>query len=215
MPKIYLLRHAQSQANLHGILAGPDNSINLSNEGIKQSKIATKSLKSIDFSKIYTSPITRCIQTIEPLLRVRPTLSYQEHINLSEMDYGDWNGKKLTTLSKKSDWQTIQSKPSKFKFPNGESFVQLRKRVQDFLDEVERDSGPLLVVSHGDVIKMFLACTLDQPTDNFQRFAISPASLSIIEYDNKNKSISTTNQRISKETMLMRVSKFLPGGENG
>ena len=215
MPKIYLLRHAQSDANLQGILAGPDNTVNLSTQGIKQSKIAAKHLKSIEFTKIYCSPITRCIQTIQPLLKARPNMVYQEHENLVEMDYGDWNGKKLATLSRKNEWKVIQSNPSKFKFPNGESFLQLRKRVQDFLNEVLGDSGPILVVSHGDVIKMFLACTLDQPTDNFQRFAISPASLSVIDYEKKSKSISVTNQRISKETILMRVSKFLPGGENG
>lgn len=215
MPKIYLLRHAESEANLHGILAGPDNSVKLSTKGIKQSKIAAKNLKRIEFSRIYSSPITRCIQTIEPLLRIHPTMSFHEHSNLIEMDYGDWNGKKLAELSKKSDWKIIQNNPAKFKFPNGESFLQLQKRVQNFLDEIIGDSGPILVVSHGDVIKMFLSCTLEQPIDNFQRFAISPASLSVIDYNKKSKSIWVTNQSISKETMLMRVSKNLLGGENG
>ena len=214
MPKIYLLRHAQSEANLQGILAGPDNSVDLSAAGFKQSKVAAKYLKAIEFTKIYSSPINRCYQTIEPLLKIRPDIGFQTHNNLSEMDYGNWNGKKLDLLAKKAEWKIIQRTPSKFRFPDGESFNQLRKRVQSFLDEIVDESGPILVVSHGDVIKMFLSCTLDQRTDNFQRFAISPASLSIIEYGAKNKSVSTTNQRISKESIAMRFSKFLPGGEN-
>lgn len=214
MPKIYLLRHAQSEANLQGILAGPDNSVNLTIEGFKQSKVAAKHLKTIEFTKIYSSPITRCYQTVEPLLKFRPDISFHTHDNLSEMDYGNWNGKKLASLAKKSEWKIIQKNPSKFRFPNGESFNQLRKRVQNFLNEVMDEPGPILIVSHGDVIKMFLTCTLDQQTDNFQRFAISPSSLSIIEYGKLIRTVSTTNQRISKESIAMRLSKFLPGGEN-
>jgi broad specificity phosphatase PhoE len=52
MPKIYLLRHAQSEANEQGILAGPDNSVRLSVKGLKQSKNAKKHLQKIEFSKI-------------------------------------------------------------------------------------------------------------------------------------------------------------------
>ena len=214
MPKIYLLRHAQSEANLQGILAGPDNSVNLTKQGFQQSKIVAKHLKTIEFTKIFSSPINRCYQTVEPLLKFRPDITFQTHNNLSEMDYGNWNGKKLDSLAKKAEWKIIQKTPSKFRFPKGESFTQLRKRVQNFLDEIVDEPGPILVVSHGDVINMFLTCTLDQHTDNFQRFAISPSSLSIIEYGTKNKSVSTTNQRISKQSIAMKFSKFLPGGEN-
>lgn len=214
MPKIYLLRHAQSQANIDGILAGPDNSVNLTVQGFQQSKIAAKHLRKIEFTKIFSSPISRCYQTVEPLLKSRPDIGFHTHNNLSEMDYGSWNGKKLDSLAKKAEWKIIQKTPSKFIFPKGESFNQLRKRVQNFLDEIIDDPGPILVVSHGDVIKMFLACTLEQKTDNFQKFSISPSSLSIIEYGRSSKNVIATNQRISKESVARRFSKFLPGGEN-
>jgi broad specificity phosphatase PhoE len=130
------------------------------------------------------------------------------------MNYGSWNGKALQDLSKKRDWQKIQEAPSKFTFPDGESFNQLRKRVSSFLTDIEGKDGPILIVSHGDVIKMILACTLGLPTDKFQKFVVAPASISIINYDYGNRSVISLNQRIDRYSIKNRFSSFLLGGEN-
>ena len=214
MPKVYLLRHGQSEANVRGILAGPDNSVNLSDKGVRESRIVSKHLQKIEFTQIYTSPISRCIQTINSLISAKPQIPLLIEERIAEMNYGDWNGKELKALSKKREWKSIQNQPSKFKFPQGESFLQLRKRVQSFLTEIERVPGPVLVVSHGDVIKMMLTCTLDLSTDNFQKFLIQPASVSIINYESKVKNVIASNQRMGKSTLREKFGTVLLGGEN-
>ena len=214
MPQLYLLRHAQSEANLRGVLAGPDNSVNLSDKGRKQSVKVSKHLQNINFQEIHCSPISRCLQTIQPLLSSKPTIQVVQEVKIQEMNYGQWNGKDLKALSKKRDWQSIQSSPSKFTFPDGESFNQLRRRVSSFLTEISDKDGPLLVVSHGDVIKMMLACTLDLPTDKFQNFVIEPASISIVYYGSKAKNIISVNQKIEKGSARDKFTSFLLGGDN-
>lgn len=214
MPQLYLLRHAQSEANLRGVLAGPDNSVNLSDRGRKQSVKVSKHLQNINFQEIYCSPISRCLQTIQPLLGSKPRIQVVQEVKIQEMNYGQWNGKDLKALSKKRDWQSIQRSPSKFTFPDGESFNQLRRRVSSFLTEISDKDGPLLVVSHGDVIKMMLACTLDLPTDKFQNFVIEPASISIVHYGSNAKNIISVNQKIEKGSARERFSSFLLGGDN-
>ena len=214
MPQLYLLRHAQSEANLRGVLAGPDNSVNLSDEGRKQSVKVSKHLQNINFQEIYCSPISRCLQTIQPLLGSMPRIQVVQEVKIQEMNYGQWNGKDLKALSKKRDWQSIQSAPSKFTFPDGESFNQLRRRVSSFLSEISDKDGPLLVVSHGDVIKMMLACTLDLPTDKFQNFVIEPASISIVHYGSNVKNIISVNQKIEKGSARDKFTSFLLGGDN-
>lgn len=214
MPQLYLLRHAQSEANQSGILAGPDNSVNLSDKGRNQSLKVSKHLKNIDFREIYCSPITRCIQTIEPFLGSRKEIPLIHEERIKEMNYGSWNGKLLEELSKKRDWQKIQKAPSKFTFPDGESFNQLRKRVSSFLTDIEGKDGSILIVSHGDVIKMILACTLSLPTDKFQNFVITPASISIVNYGHRNRSVISLNQKIERYSAKKRFSSFLLGGEN-
>lgn len=214
MPKVYLLRHGQSEANVRGILAGPDNSVNLSEKGRRESRIVSKHLQKIEFTHIYSSPISRCLQTIDPLTSAKPQIPLLLEERIQEMNYGDWNGKDLKSLSKKREWKSIQNQPSKFKFPQGESFTQLRKRVQSFLNEVESKTGPILVVSHGDVIKMILTCTLELSTDNFQKFLIQPASISIINYESKVRNLIISNQRLGKSSLREKFGAVLLGGEN-
>jgi len=199
---------------VRGILAGPDNSVKLSEKGRRESRIVSKHLQKIEFTHIYSSPISRCLQTVDPLTSAKPQIPLLLEERIQEMNYGDWNGKDLKSLSKKREWKSIQNQPSKFKFPQGESFTQLRKRVQSFLNEIASKTGPILVVSHGDVIKMMLTCTLGLSTDNFQKFVIQPASISIIEYDDKTKNLIATNQRPGKNIFRKKLETVLLGGEN-
>ena len=199
---------------MRGILAGPDNSVKLSEKGRRESRIVSKHLQKIEFTHIYSSPISRCLQTVDPLTSAKPQIPLLLEERIQEMNYGDWNGKDLKSLSKKREWKSIQNQPSKFKFPQGESFTQLRKRVQSFLNEVESKTGPILVVSHGDVIKMILTCTLELSTDNFQRFLIQPASISIINYESKVRNLIISNQRLGKSSLREKFGAVLLGGEN-
>jgi broad specificity phosphatase PhoE len=74
--------------------------------------------------------------------------------------------------------------------------------------------GPILIVSHGDIIKMALTITLDLPLNKFQNFVIAPASISIIDYSQKSKSVISTNQRITEAGIISKASKFILGGES-
>jgi broad specificity phosphatase PhoE len=214
MPQIYLLRHAESEANAGGILAGRDYSVNLTAKGYKDSRKIKSRLAKIDFTRVYSSPITRCVQTITPFLDSYPRIDVTLTESLIEMDYGIWSGKKLAALSKKKEWSLIQNRPAEFTFPNGEGFQEMRKRVKSFLNSMIDADGPILIVSHGDIIKMALTITLDLPLNRFQNFVVAPASISIIDYSQKSKSVISTNQRIAEVGIISRASKFILGGES-
>ncbi len=214
MPQLYLLRHAESEANAKGVLAGRDNSVNLTTKGMKDSRHLKSRLAKIEFRSIYSSPITRCLQTITPYLESQSKVDLKISDSLIEMDYGNWSGKRLSVLSKKKEWRLIQDQPSEFTFPNGESFQQMRRRVKRFMNSLNDEEGPILLVSHGDVIKMALAITLDLPLNKFQNFTISPASVSLVHYSESIKSIISTNQRAVEKRLVSRASRFILGGES-
>jgi broad specificity phosphatase PhoE len=214
MPQIYLLRHAESEANARGILAGRDYSVNLTAKGFKDSRKIKSKLAKIDFTRVYSSPITRCVQTVTPYLDSNPRIDVTLTESLIEMDYGAWSGKKLSSLSKKKEWSLIQKRPAEFTFPNGEGFQEMRKRVKSFLNSMIDADGPILIVSHGDIIKMALTITLDLPLNKFQNFVVAPASISIIDYSQRSKSVISTNQRITDAGIISRASKFILGGES-
>ena len=62
---IIFLRHGQAENNTKKILAGRSPGVNLTETGIKQAEQAGLMLKSMNISKIYSSPIDRALQTAE------------------------------------------------------------------------------------------------------------------------------------------------------
>ena len=212
MPIVYLLRHAQSVANTKGILAGQDDSVELSKDGFKQSKELANYLLTLKVSQVYCSPLTRCVQTITPFMKANPKIEFQIEPELIEMNYGDWSGKKLRTLSKDKRWKNVQNKPSTFTFPQGESFRQMRRRVEGLIKDLSAQKGPILLVTHGDIIKMFLAASLGLPIDKFQSFVAEPASISTISIGKSSNSIIQSNYKIKSSNMSDFESNVLGGG---
>jgi probable phosphoglycerate mutase len=177
---IYLLRHGHSTANAKSVLAGRDFKVSLSSTGKKQALAVQAELSSKVFAKIYSSPLPRCIQTLEPLAT---SLNKEIEIldGVIEMEYGDWSGKKLALLSRTKLWKSIQTRPSLVRFPNGESFLEMQNRALEAVRSIALPGQTILLSSHGDVIKAIVAGFVGLNLDNFQSLAIDPASISIID----------------------------------
>ena len=176
---IYLLRHAHSTANSAGVLAGRDGSVLLSDRGEKEAQLLAAVLKKGNFSQVVSSPMIRCQQTIAPYL----ALSEQElqiDDRLNEMEYGNWSGRRLAQLSRKKLWSVIQSRPSLMRFPEGESFLEMSARANQAVIDLSSAQGNLLLVSHGDVIKAIVASQLGLSIDHLQKFAVDPASITVL-----------------------------------
>ena len=141
MPIIYLLRHAQSLANTRGILAGQDNSVELSKKGVKEAKEIVGYLESLKITQIYCSPLTRCLQTITPYMTRNPNTAFVVEPRLIEMNYGEWSGRKLTGLARDPRWKQVLTKPSTFTFPEGEGFKKMRSRVDQLLADLAVEKG--------------------------------------------------------------------------
>ena len=212
MPIIYLLRHAQSVANTKGILAGQDDSVELSKTGFNQAKSLTSYLLAVKFSKVYSSPLTRCIQTITPFMEKNSKIDFQVENRVIEMNYGKWSGHKLATLSKNPKWKQVQNNPAGFTFPQGESFKSMRKRVDLALDDLKSMKGPILVVTHGDIIKMAIASSLGLPINRFQSFVVEPASLTIINLEKSGATILQSNFKVSQSVISRFGSNQIGGG---
>jgi len=214
MPIIYLLRHAQSMANVKGILAGQDDSVELSKEGFKQAQALIPYLKSINFSQVYSSPMTRCLQTVTPFMGKNQDLKFEVDKRIIEMNYGDWSGKTLSKLSKDKKWRSVQTKPSTFTFPGGESFKIMRKRVDMTLKDLSGKKGPILVITHGDIIKMMITSCLDLPIDRFQSFVAEPASLTIINLEKSKSTILQSNYKLAVNGIRKFKSNQIGGGNS-
>lgn len=183
MTLIYLLRHCESSANQDGVLAGRTAKIGLSRQGARQANKLAAALHRESFTKIYVSPLQRCVETIDPFLKKSRRRATSEPLFL-EMNYGKWSGRKLSELRRERLWKLIQKKPSSVKFPSGESFLSAERRIRRGLNKVARANpkGKVLVVSHGDPIKIAVQLALKGNLDLFQRIVIDPGSVTIMEW---------------------------------
>jgi probable phosphomutase (TIGR03848 family) len=197
MTTFLLLRHAHSVANKAGILAGQLEGIGLSKDGIAQVNKLTSSFENLKIDRIISSPMQRCLETVEGIARSkRKRISIDER--LIEMNYGSWSGKKLSKLSRMKEWKVIQTKPSAFRFPQGESFKELEERIESLLKDLTRKypKETILIITHGDIVKIAASLTVGSGLDNFQKFAVDPCSLTTLSWGSKARMLLTFNQKI-------------------
>ncbi|MEI6039480.1 MAG: histidine phosphatase family protein [Actinomycetes bacterium] len=194
---IYLLRHAHSQANGRGILAGQKPGIKLSAQGRKQAKDLIGILETLKIEDVQLSPLERCRETIAPFIERHLDLPVSVNPSFIEMHYGEWSGEKLALLSRKSLWRTIQKSPSAVRFPAGESFLEMSSRAIEGIESLRNDNKVHLVVSHGDVIRVILNHYLGSHLDTFQRLAIDPGSISSLVFNGEHVSIQRINSTAS------------------
>jgi len=220
---VILLRHAHSVANEKGILAGRASGVSLSTKGIEQAALLSSRLGNARFKDIRISPLERCLATIEPWLQSQDAALRKKILidpNISEVDYGDWTGKKLLALSLRKEWRVVQNTPSKMKFPNGEGLLQVQQRAETALHQSikKAGSGVSLIVSHGDVIKSLIATALELDLDKFQKIVIDPASISVLDFNKGNFRLLHLNDLKTNFEYLSqnkRSDKTLVGGGSG
>lgn len=177
---VLLVRHGVTSTT-GKVLPGRAPGLHLSDIGTSQAEAVAERLAPLRPKAIYASPLERTRETAAPIARLLKKKTVI-HKGLVECDFGDWTGKSLASLSRKKEWTSVQSAPSTFRFPHGESFAEMQQRVWLTLEELaNRHSGSTIVaVSHADPIKAAVTYAQGVPLDLFQRTVISPCSVTAV-----------------------------------
>lgn len=179
MATIYLVRHAESFANVQGIYQGQTYDTDLSECGTLQAQALAKLFQSISISQIIASPLKRTMQTAASVA-LSKQLTVQAESQIIETNHGDWEGKHKDVIKK--TWPWIYKKwtrfPSSTKFPQGEHFLETQKRVlgwwQLFCRAVTVDT---LVVSHDNIIRIIVARILNRKLNKIWKFHLQPTAI--------------------------------------
>lgn len=202
---VLLVRHGQTPTT--GVTnAGQAPGIHLDARGRRQAETLARRLGALPrIAAVYASPLERARETAAPLARAR-RLAVRIEPGLSDSDTGRWTGVKLKALRRTPEWRFVQRHPSGFRFPGGESFVEIQARVASTLARlVERHRGAIIVaVSHADPIKIAVAHALGLHLDFFQRIAIAPASVTAIAYRPDGPVVLTVNSTDGDVAGLVR-----------
>jgi len=201
MATVILVRHGRTTANAGGLLAGRSLGVGLDTLGRAQATSAGERLSVVPLVGVVSSPLQRCRETSQLILDLQggtPATPVDEDI--TECDYGDWQGRTLIDLALEPLWPVVQVHPSAVVFPGGESMAGMQARSvaairrHDAIFEAEHGPGAVWVaVSHGDIIKSVLADALGMHLDLFQRINVGPASVSIVRYGPQRPSVHAIN----------------------
>jgi probable phosphomutase (TIGR03848 family) len=208
MSTFIFLRHGHSAANATGTLTGRLPGIGLSKTGKADAVGLIERIGAKRVDHLHISPIERCQLTIDPWLQSRYSSSLQtfEIVDgVSEIDFGSWSGRKLSSLRREPLWRDVQNRPSIVTFPKGESFRKVQRRAVAAVEEIRARRGKdktHLIVSHSDTIKLITAHYLGMKLDNFQSLRIDPASFTVFSGDAKNLSLVTINSKSSLKEIL-------------
>lgn len=181
MALILLVRHGQNDWVKKNRLAGWTPGVHLNEEGQKQVEELSERLAELPIKAVYSSPLERCMETAEALAHPHQ-LAVTQLETVGEVRYGKWEGKKIKKLAKKKAWHAVQHYPSRFRFPDGESFLEVQQRAVEAIEKLnnQHQKEIIVIVSHADVIKLVLAYYMGTHIDLFQRIGLSPASVSIL-----------------------------------
>ena len=130
-------------------------------------------------TRLFSSPLLRCMRLAEKVSGATG-LDIEKDDRLMEINFGTWEGQKLTAVPRnemaawKSDWRG-------YRFPTGESFHDVDKRVETLLDTLD-DNGEYLWVSHAGVIAALQHFACGLPDEVFVEGMFSYAMVTRFEF---------------------------------
>lgn len=158
--KIHLIRHGATDANYLGQYIGSKTDLPLSPEGFNELRLLKEDIDYPEIDVLYSSPMLRCRQTGSLLYPDSEIITVP---NLTEYDFGDFEGKTAAELEGNPDFAKWAAGKLTAP-PKGEENSDFVKRLcvglnQIVLDMIEKGCENAGVIMHGGAIMMLLAAT--------------------------------------------------------
>jgi len=191
---VLLVRHGQTPTT-GKLLPGRAPGLHLSETGRAQAAAVGARLAAMPrVEAVYASPLERTRETAGAIAKALG-LKVKLDKGLLEADIGDWTGQELKVVRRTPEWKIVHSYPSGFRFPGGESFVEMQTRTVSALERLRlaHPGQTIVAVSHADTIKAAVAHALGTHLDLFQRIVISPCSVTAITYGDGGPTVLSVN----------------------
>ncbi|MCK4323607.1 MAG: histidine phosphatase family protein [Armatimonadetes bacterium] len=177
--KIILIRHGQTAWNKEEIFRGRAD-VPLDEVGLRQAQALADALRAEPISGIFTSPLSRAVQTATAVAESRGLVPVPVH-GFTDIDFGAWEGLAHNTVRERFPelYATWQAQPEDVTFPGGESLDAVCQRAGTALAElVQQSSGETIaVVAHRVVNKVLICHILGLPNSHFWQIRQDTAAI--------------------------------------
>ena len=185
MTKLYIVRHGQTAYNAKKAWIGRTDAP-LDETGVLQAQKLADRLADVNFEAIYTSPLTRAVNTAEPIAAMHRNVNLIMNYGLAERDFGEWECKTREEIAKSCPEAFNRENDSWFyeNAPGGESMAQLYQRSAETADKIisQHKNGEILAVTHHLAAKCIIAHLLGLPPVSCDKFFLANAGIAVIEY---------------------------------
>ena len=155
---IHFIRHGAIDETLSGKYIGTTD-VPLSDKGRLELKKLDYEYRYPGTQVVFTSPLKRCTETCRILY---PELNPLSIANLSECNFGEWEGKTAEELKSDPDFEKWLAGDNSVKPPRGESNADFTRRICRMFESIveglmKTGTTESVIVTHGGVIMTLLA----------------------------------------------------------
>ena len=176
--KLYIMRHGETAWNAENRILGSTD-IPLNERGREQAWKAAEGLKDVHFDVIYTSMLSRAMETGLAVAAFQHDCKVCHEACLNENDFGELEGKDRCS----EEYQSEKRKCFK-RYPGGESFLDVAARVYPFIKNLLADTAlqdkTVLIVSHGGICRVITSYFRDMENEEFVSFAMPNCGYELI-----------------------------------
>ncbi len=173
--QLYLIRHGETAWSITGRHTGFTD-IDLTPHGQEEARALAPCLRTIQFSRIVTSPLLRARRTCA-LAGFGGEADFEP--DLVEWNYGDYEGKRTVDIhEERPGWNVWRDG-----CPHGETPANISDRADRLLTRLRELSGNIALFTHGQIGSALAARWIGLAVIEAQHFALAPASISILAHE--------------------------------
>lgn len=160
----YFVRHSEVENASLKVFNG-SNDIGLSKNGLIQARGLGDFFRHKSIKKIFSSPLNRCYKTAK-IIQESSECELQTDNRLRERSFGIFELMSWQEIEKNypNEAHNFLRDPFNFQIKNGESFLDVYKRVKNFLDNLDFDEN-ILIVAHGGVNRVIIKYLMGLPDE--------------------------------------------------
>lgn len=194
--RLYIIRHGETQWNVLKRFQGHSD-IPLNDEGRRLARITAEALSDVPFSRIYTSPLKRALETAE-IIKGGRDIPIIEDRRIIEISFGEYEGlccDKENYNIPDPEFMKFFDKPQEYKPPKGaETIEALRERTADFFEELvhnkDMEKETILISTHGAALRGILSHINNLGIEDFWRGGVHKnCAVTIVDAENGKASI--------------------------
>lgn len=181
--KWYIVRHAEKEAGdfYNSVLGHQDQPISVS--GRAQAENLYAYFRDKPVAKIYISEYVRTGQTVAYVAQ-KMNLSPIVDGRLNEIDIGVLEGMDEGEVRHKYPhvWNAFRDRDRDFQYPEGESGLDVQRRIVSFFEEMGKHGEDIILVSHDGLIRLMTCYILGLAVYRRWDFQVDTCGIMEIEY---------------------------------